>query len=88
MSWEECNGHHIFAGVAVGGGWQALVAYINLFCYYIVGLPLGFLLGYKAKIGVEVNHHPLFTWEYSSSPSATLCTIENEDVFGSYMKKF
>lgn len=43
----------VISGVAVGGGWQALVAYINLFCYYIVGLPLGFLLGYKAKIGVE-----------------------------------
>ncbi|GAU43718.1 hypothetical protein TSUD_180010 [Trifolium subterraneum] len=34
-------------GVAVGGGWQGLVAYINLFCYYIMGLPLGFYLGYK-----------------------------------------
>ncbi|GMH17262.1 hypothetical protein Nepgr_019103 [Nepenthes gracilis] len=40
-------------GVAVGGGWQAVVAYINLFCYYVVGLPLGFLLGYKTHLGVE-----------------------------------
>ncbi|KAG5565844.1 hypothetical protein RHGRI_001675 [Rhododendron griersonianum] len=44
----------VISGVAVGGGWQALVAYINLFCYYIVGLPLGFLLGYKTSLGVEV----------------------------------
>ncbi|KAK9279593.1 hypothetical protein L1049_013272 [Liquidambar formosana] len=43
----------VISGVAVGGGWQALVAYINLFCYYIVGLPFGFLLGYKTKLGVE-----------------------------------
>ncbi|KAJ6879445.1 hypothetical protein NC652_032894 [Populus alba x Populus x berolinensis] len=42
------------AGVAVGGGWQALVAYINLLCYYIVGLPLGLLLGYKIKLHVKV----------------------------------
>ncbi|XP_074264963.1 protein DETOXIFICATION 34-like [Silene latifolia] len=44
----------VIAGVAVGGGWQALVAYINLFCYYGVGLPLGLLLGYKTTLGVEV----------------------------------
>ncbi|KAF5946230.1 hypothetical protein HYC85_016458 [Camellia sinensis] len=45
----------VISGVAVGGGWQALVAYINLFCYYIIGLPLGFLLGYKTSLGVEVE---------------------------------
>ncbi|KAI3990709.1 hypothetical protein MKX01_023009 [Papaver californicum] len=32
---------------------SALVAYINLACYYIFGLPLGFLLGYKANLGVR-----------------------------------
>lgn len=47
---------YILAGVAVGGGWQALVAYINLFCYYIMGLPLGFLLGYKLGYRVEVKY--------------------------------
>ena len=35
-------------GVAVGSGWQALVAYINLGCYYIFGVPLGCLLCFKA----------------------------------------
>ena len=45
----------IFVGVAVGGGWQALVAYINLGSYYVFGLPLGYLLGYKANFGVTVN---------------------------------
>ncbi|KAK9292117.1 hypothetical protein L1049_020075 [Liquidambar formosana] len=42
----------VVSGVAIAGGWQALVAYINLGCYYIFGLPLGFLLGYKANLGV------------------------------------
>ncbi|GAB4826325.1 Protein DETOXIFICATION 35 [Ancistrocladus abbreviatus] len=42
----------IISGVAVGGGWQAVVAYINLGSYYVFGLPLGFLLGYKAHLGV------------------------------------
>ncbi|XP_014511104.1 protein DETOXIFICATION 35 [Vigna radiata var. radiata] len=43
----------VISGVAVGGGWQALVAYVNIGCYYLFGLPLGFLLGYKANLGVE-----------------------------------
>ncbi|KAK4492744.1 hypothetical protein RD792_000063, partial [Penstemon davidsonii] len=42
----------VISGVAVGGGWQAMVAYINLGCYYIFGLPLGYLLGYVADLGV------------------------------------
>ncbi|KAL2324559.1 hypothetical protein Fmac_023617 [Flemingia macrophylla] len=43
----------VISGVAVGGGWQALVAYINIGCYYLFGLPLGFLLGYTENLGVE-----------------------------------
>lgn len=33
------------------------MAYINVGCYYLFGLPLGFLLGYKANLGVEVINH-------------------------------
>ncbi|KAK8963826.1 Protein TRANSPARENT TESTA 12 [Platanthera guangdongensis] len=43
----------VISGVAVGGGWQGLVAYINLACYYLIGLPLGFLLGYALQWGVQ-----------------------------------
>ncbi|KAF9668396.1 hypothetical protein SADUNF_Sadunf15G0124400 [Salix dunnii] len=43
----------VLNSVAIGGGWQALVAYINIGCYYVFGLPLGYLLGYKANLGVE-----------------------------------
>ncbi|XP_072964747.1 protein DETOXIFICATION 35-like [Typha angustifolia] len=43
----------VISGVAVGGGWQGLVAYINLGCYYIFGLPLGFFLGFFFKLGVQ-----------------------------------
>ena len=43
----------------MGGGWQAMVAYINLGCYYVFGLPLGFLLGYLVHWGVEVNLSPV-----------------------------
>ncbi|GFZ10246.1 MATE efflux family protein [Actinidia rufa] len=36
----------VLSGVAVGSGWQSKVAYINLGCYYLVGLPLGIVLGW------------------------------------------
>ncbi|KAH6760589.1 MATE efflux family protein [Perilla frutescens var. frutescens] len=42
----------VISGVAIGGGWQALIAYINLACYYIFGIPLGYILGYVANLGV------------------------------------
>jgi len=42
----------VISGVAVGGGWQGLVAYINLGCYYVFGLPLGYMLGYRLNFGV------------------------------------
>ncbi|POO03189.1 Multi antimicrobial extrusion protein [Trema orientale] len=42
----------VLSGVAVGAGWQSLVAYVNIGCYYIVGLPAGILLGFKFGFGV------------------------------------
>ena len=31
------------------------MAYVNIGCYYIVGVPLGALLGFVFKLGVKVN---------------------------------
>uniref|UniRef100_A0A3Q7FEJ4 Protein DETOXIFICATION n=1 Tax=Solanum lycopersicum TaxID=4081 RepID=A0A3Q7FEJ4_SOLLC len=42
----------VISGVTIGGGWQGLVAYINLGSYYVFGIPLGYLLGYVADYGV------------------------------------
>ncbi|KAB1225220.1 Protein TRANSPARENT TESTA 12 [Morella rubra] len=42
----------VLSGVAVGSGWQASVAYINLGCYYISGLPLGIVMGWVFNLGV------------------------------------
>jgi hypothetical protein len=41
-------------GVAVGCGWQAFVAYVNVGCYYLLGIPLGVLLGFKFDLGAKV----------------------------------
>ncbi|KAF3446262.1 hypothetical protein FNV43_RR11441 [Rhamnella rubrinervis] len=43
----------VLSGVAVGAGWQSIVAYINIGCYYIVGLPAGILLGFTFAFGAE-----------------------------------
>ncbi|KAK9924192.1 hypothetical protein M0R45_032574 [Rubus argutus] len=43
----------ILSGVAIGSGWQHVVAYVNLICYYIIGLPIGCVLGFKTNMGVS-----------------------------------
>ncbi|KAG5522065.1 hypothetical protein RHGRI_034314 [Rhododendron griersonianum] len=40
------------SGVAIGAGWQAYVAYVNIGCYYFFGIPLGLVLGYATSMGV------------------------------------
>ncbi|KAK3211219.1 hypothetical protein Dsin_015925 [Dipteronia sinensis] len=42
----------VLSGVAVGSGWQSYVAYINLGCYYMIGVPLGFAMGWVFNQGV------------------------------------
>ncbi|CAM8984158.1 unnamed protein product [Rhodiola kirilowii] len=41
------------SGVAIGAGWQAFVAYVNIACYYLFGMPMGLLFGFKFDFGVE-----------------------------------
>lgn len=48
--------HYIMTGVAVGSGRQATVAYINIGCYYIIGLPVGILMGWVFHLGVMVRY--------------------------------
>lgn len=38
----------------MGSGWQALVAYVNIGSYYIIGVPLGVLLGWIMNLGIWV----------------------------------
>lgn len=54
----EVNGQKLIkdygpAGAAVGAGWQFLVSMINIGCCYVVGLPIGALLGYEFKLGIQ-----------------------------------
>nr|CAD1828125.1 unnamed protein product [Ananas comosus var. bracteatus] len=40
----------ILSGVAIGSGWQAIVAYVNVGAYYLIGLPIGWdLVGFDHR---------------------------------------
>ncbi|KAI3421623.1 Protein DETOXIFICATION (Multidrug and toxic compound extrusion protein) [Psidium guajava] len=43
----------VLIGVAIGAGIQSVVAIVNVCCYYLVGIPIGVLLGYVA--GLEIK---------------------------------
>ncbi|EEF31430.1 multidrug resistance pump, putative [Ricinus communis] len=43
----------VFTGAAVGAGRQSTVAYINICSYYIIGVPIGVVLGYVAKLEIK-----------------------------------
>ena len=43
----------VLSGVAVGCGWQAFVAYVNVGCYYFFGIPLGVLFSFKFNLGAK-----------------------------------
>lgn len=54
--------NHKLKGVAIGAGWQASVAYVNVGCYYVFGIPLGLLMGYKLQLGVTVSLWSISFW--------------------------
>ncbi|RDX64452.1 Protein DETOXIFICATION 14, partial [Mucuna pruriens] len=39
-----------FSGIARGGGFQEIGAYVNLGAYYLVGIPMGLLLGFHLQL--------------------------------------
>ncbi|TVU27182.1 hypothetical protein EJB05_29775 [Eragrostis curvula] len=43
----------VLSGVAVGAGWQSVVAYVNVTSYYLIGIPLGAILGYVVGFHVK-----------------------------------
>ncbi|KAJ0439514.1 putative multi antimicrobial extrusion protein [Helianthus annuus] len=43
----------VLSGVAIGAGMQTTVAVVNLVCFYLIGVPLGALLGYLTSLEVK-----------------------------------
>ncbi|KAK8615880.1 hypothetical protein V6N13_017453 [Hibiscus sabdariffa] len=42
----------VLSGMAIGAGWQTAVAYVNIACYYLFGIPLGLTFGFVLQMGV------------------------------------
>ncbi|KAI3739060.1 hypothetical protein L2E82_29434 [Cichorium intybus] len=43
----------VLSGMAIGAGLQGTVAIINLVCFYLIGIPMGALLGYLTNLQVK-----------------------------------
>ncbi|KAL3819633.1 hypothetical protein ACJIZ3_005538 [Penstemon smallii] len=43
----------VLSGVAIGAGWQSVVVYVNIGSYYLIGIPIGVILGYVIKLQVQ-----------------------------------
>ena len=56
------------SGVAIGAGWQGVVAFVNIGCYYGIGIPLGVLLAYVVDLSVTVRT--------SVSPNGNLISLQ------------
>ncbi|TYJ24171.1 hypothetical protein E1A91_A08G242600v1 [Gossypium mustelinum] len=39
----------VLSGIAIGAGWQSSVAWVNIASYYLIGIPIGVVLGYVFK---------------------------------------
>ncbi|XP_031268665.1 protein DETOXIFICATION 21-like [Pistacia vera] len=46
----------VLSRVSVCAGWQSIVAYVNLSCYYLIGIPIGAAFGYYYHYGVKVRY--------------------------------
>ncbi|MBA0680930.1 hypothetical protein Goari_012602, partial [Gossypium aridum] len=43
----------VLCGIAIGAGWQSSVAWVNIASYYLIGIPIGVVLGYVFNMEVK-----------------------------------
>lgn len=65
----------ILSGVAIGSGWQAIVAYVNLATYYVIGLPIGCVLGFKTSLGVVGIWSGMITGVFLQTVTLIMLTV-------------
>ncbi|KAK6116546.1 hypothetical protein DH2020_049652 [Rehmannia glutinosa] len=49
------NVQYSLSGVAIGAGWQVPVACMSIGCYFVFGVPLGVLMAYMFKMGIQIT---------------------------------
>ncbi|KAG8383231.1 hypothetical protein BUALT_Bualt05G0162900 [Buddleja alternifolia] len=47
------NVQYALSGVVIGAGWQVPVAYMSTGCYFIFGVPIGVVMAFKFKMGIQ-----------------------------------
>ncbi|KAL8532714.1 hypothetical protein ACS0TY_009067 [Phlomoides rotata] len=47
------NIQYTLSGVAIGAGWQTPIAYLSTASYFMVGVPVGVIMAFKFKMGIE-----------------------------------
>ncbi|KAF9590896.1 hypothetical protein IFM89_000152 [Coptis chinensis] len=65
----------VLSGVSRGCGWQHLAAWTNLAAFYVIGMPIAILLGFKVHLYTKVGDNGYGS--YSSKPYAGLLTSLN-----------
>ncbi|OIT26880.1 PREDICTED: protein DETOXIFICATION 27-like [Nicotiana attenuata] len=65
----------VLSGVAIGSGWQAHVAYVNLGSYYLVGVPLGIFFGWSLNFGLTGLWYGMITGTIVQTLILTIMTI-------------
>ncbi|XP_009789593.1 protein DETOXIFICATION 27-like [Nicotiana sylvestris] len=65
----------VLSGVAIGSGWQAHVAYVNLGSYYLVGVPLGIFFGWSLDFGLTGLWYGMITGTIVQTLILTIMTI-------------
>ncbi|KAF0910539.1 hypothetical protein E2562_002982 [Oryza meyeriana var. granulata] len=40
----------VLSGVAIGAGWKSSVAFVNIGCYYLAGLPIAAVFGFRLSL--------------------------------------
>ncbi|KAI3931547.1 hypothetical protein MKW92_011149 [Papaver armeniacum] len=48
-----CGIQPVLTGMAIGVGWQAQIAFVNIATYYLIGMPIGICLAFRLDRGLE-----------------------------------
>ncbi|KAL8511304.1 hypothetical protein ACS0TY_017926 [Phlomoides rotata] len=68
----------ILSGVARGCGWQHLVVLVNLGTFYLIGMPIAILLGFKVKLYERVMKHKMDVVLYIVLDIMSLLELNND----------
>ncbi|KAI4308152.1 hypothetical protein L6164_031256 [Bauhinia variegata] len=70
------NGTHFtIFGVMIGSARQGIMAFVNLVAYYLVGLPIACVLGFKTSLGVSGLYWGLIIGVFLQTSTLSILTV-------------